>query len=205
MIKTNLAIESIEVDIKFMNALEAPVFIKNSEGIYTYCNDAFLRFLNLPEHRVAGHTAYDIAPAALANSYTCADKVLFESGRNQTYESVVKQTGGLYDVVFTKSILKDPTNQIAGFIGTVRLLQQPVDLTASVKGNLSQRETEVLNLLMTGEAIKKIAATLGISRYTVSDHLKSIYRKLDVHLKSEALYKVLGQNHLPFEDNRKWA
>jgi len=145
------------------------------------------------------------APVALANSYTCADKVLFESGRNQTYESVVKQTGGLSDVVFTKSILKDPTNQIAGFIGTVRLLQQPVDLTASVKGNLSQRETEVLNLLMTGEAVKRIASNLGISRYTVSDHLKSIYRKLDVHSKSEALYKVLGQNHLPFEDNRKWA
>lgn len=205
MKKTNLTFETIEVDVEFMNALQAPVFIKNRDGIYTYCNEAFLQFLDLPENRVLGHTAYDIAPVALAKSYTAADKSLFDSCENQTYQSVVQQTSGLSKVVFTKAILKDPSNKTSGFIGTVRPVVLSTDITASTKNNLTQREAEVLNLLMTGESIKRIAVALGLSRYTVSDHLKSIYRKLDVHSKNEAMYKALANNHLSFEDNRKWA
>ncbi|PRY98185.1 PAS domain-containing protein [Jezberella montanilacus] len=205
MKKTNLTFETIEVDVEFMNALQAPVFIKNRDGIYTYCNEAFLQFLDLPENRVLGHTAYDIAPVALAKSYTAADKALFDSCENQTYQSVVQQTSGLSKVVFTKAILKDPSNKTSGFIGTVRPVVLSTDITASTKNNLTQREAEVLNLLMTGESIKRIAVALVLSRYTVSDHLKSIYRKLDVHSKNEAMYKALGNNHLSFEDNRKWA
>ena len=53
-------------------------------------------------------------------------------------------------------------------------------------------EKDVLKLLMTGSPVKKIADILGISSYTVNDHLKSIYRKLGVHSKGAALYKMAG-------------
>ncbi len=57
--------------------------------------------------------------------------------------------------------------------------------------HLTSRETEVLNLLCKGLSYKMIANTLFVSHDTVRTHIKSIYRKLEVHSKSEAVVKAL--------------
>lgn len=58
---------------------------------------------------------------------------------------------------------------------------------------LSPRETEVLNELCMGKSYKMIADALFISEETVRRHLKSIYRKLHVSSKSEAVAKALKE------------
>jgi two-component system nitrate/nitrite response regulator NarL len=51
---------------------------------------------------------------------------------------------------------------------------------------LTPRENEVLTFLSKGFTIKEIAAFMGIKWFTVNDHIKSIYRKLDVSSRAEA-------------------
>jgi len=51
---------------------------------------------------------------------------------------------------------------------------------------LTQREREVLVLLSKGCRLPELAERLQISRHTVSDHLKNIYRKLNVNSRAEA-------------------
>lgn len=51
---------------------------------------------------------------------------------------------------------------------------------------LSEREREVLGLLAKGIRITDIAQALGISRFTVGDHVKNIYRKLNICSRAEA-------------------
>ncbi|MBL7994427.1 response regulator transcription factor [bacterium] len=58
---------------------------------------------------------------------------------------------------------------------------------------LSPREMEVLNELCTGKSYKMIADVLFISEETVRRHLKSIYKKLHVSSKSEAVAKALKE------------
>ena len=58
---------------------------------------------------------------------------------------------------------------------------------------LSPREMEVLNELCMGKSYKMIADALFISEETVRRHLKSIYRKLHVSSKSEAVAKALKE------------
>lgn len=60
--------------------------------------------------------------------------------------------------------------------------------------NLSDRETEVLGLLCKGQSYKIIAENLFISEETVHFHIKNIYKKLQVHSKSEAVSKALKEN-----------
>jgi DNA-binding NarL/FixJ family response regulator len=55
---------------------------------------------------------------------------------------------------------------------------------------LSQREWEVLTLLLNGCQDKSIAERLKISISTVREHLKSTYRKLNVHSRLEAAAKA---------------
>jgi len=47
-----------------------------------------------------------------------------------------------------------------------------------------------------GNSYKEAARVLGISPLTVGNHVKSIYRKLAVHSRGEAVYAALRQGHL---------
>ena len=55
------------------------------------------------------------------------------------------------------------------------------------RGPLTERELEALNLLARGLANKQIAVELGISEHTVKFHVSSIYAKLNVTNRTEAV------------------
>jgi len=58
------------------------------------------------------------------------------------------------------------------------------------QGLLSQREAEVLQLCSKGLRYAEIAEVLGVSSHTVNTHLKSVYRKLMVHSRAEAVFEA---------------
>lgn len=60
--------------------------------------------------------------------------------------------------------------------------------------DLSKREIEILNCLVKGLSHKMIAAELFISVFTVKNHIKKIYNKLQVHSVSEAVSTALQKN-----------
>lgn len=57
--------------------------------------------------------------------------------------------------------------------------------------DLSDREKEVLQSLVDGNSYKMVASSLKISIDTVRTHIRSIYEKLQVNSKSEAVAKAL--------------
>jgi DNA-binding NarL/FixJ family response regulator len=57
--------------------------------------------------------------------------------------------------------------------------------------NLTPHETRLLRLLLEGYSYKAAAAELGVTVHTISFHLRSVYEKLQVHSKSEAVAKAL--------------
>jgi len=60
--------------------------------------------------------------------------------------------------------------------------------------SLSEREVEILRLAKRGLPNPQIAQSLHISPGTVRNHLSTIYRKLDVHSRHEALQVVERRN-----------
>lgn len=56
---------------------------------------------------------------------------------------------------------------------------------------LTERETEVLGCMAKGYSYKEAASMLGMSSHTVSSHIKSIYRKLEVNSRGEAVYEAI--------------
>jgi DNA-binding NarL/FixJ family response regulator len=67
--------------------------------------------------------------------------------------------------------------------------QQPVAAAPPVvldHERLTPRESEVLTYLSKGFTIKEIASLMGIKWFTVNDHIKSIYKKLNVSSRAEA-------------------
>jgi DNA-binding CsgD family transcriptional regulator len=58
---------------------------------------------------------------------------------------------------------------------------------------LSPREREVARMVGLGSTNKMIAASLGISLYTVSTHLRRIFAKLDVPTRAAMVAVLAGQ------------
>jgi len=57
--------------------------------------------------------------------------------------------------------------------------------------DLTQREKEILTCLVEGLSYKMTADTCAVSIDTVNTHIKNIYKKLQVHSKSEAVVKAI--------------
>jgi LuxR family maltose regulon positive regulatory protein len=63
---------------------------------------------------------------------------------------------------------------------------------SSLLAPLSKRELEILALLAQRLSNKEIAGRLHISPETVKRHANTIYEKLDVHSRQEAVAKAAG-------------
>lgn len=67
-------------------------------------------------------------------------------------------------------------------------------MTLAARG-LTAREHDVARLVLHGASTKAIAATLHLSPHTVQDHLKAIFRKLDVTSRREMIAQLVVPDH----------
>ncbi|APE27945.1 response regulator [Aurantiacibacter gangjinensis] len=64
---------------------------------------------------------------------------------------------------------------------------------------LTAREVELLEVFAKGMSYKEAARALDISPLTVGNHVKSIYRKLAVHSRGEAVYTAIRSGQLKID------
>jgi DNA-binding NarL/FixJ family response regulator len=66
--------------------------------------------------------------------------------------------------------------------------QRKVSLVRQLEeeARLTDRETEVLQRVAKGYTLPEIAQQFGLSRHTIADHIKQVYRKLNVSSRAEA-------------------
>lgn len=100
-----------------------------------------------------------------------------------------------------KRIASSP-NELRNSLSRIALELQSISLSVATEGDvsvplhhpklkdLSPRESEVLVRLVSGERVPGIANRLHISPHTVRNHLKSIFRKLDVSSQVELISHV---------------
>ena len=72
-----------------------------------------------------------------------------------------------------------------------KLLQSPSLHDRSALSKLTRRENEVLVLMSKGCVDKEIAHAMGISIWTVHGYIKSIFERLNVHTRTEAVVRFL--------------
>jgi DNA-binding CsgD family transcriptional regulator len=66
-----------------------------------------------------------------------------------------------------------------------------LDWTPPVAQHLTPQEVRLLGLLAEGHSYEACAGHLRISVNTVRNYIRSVYEKLDVHSKAEAVTKAL--------------
>lgn len=109
--------------------------------------------------------------------------------KNTKMDSLINQIQEVYEggAPMTPLIARKVLNQFAKM--------QP-QKTPDENYNLSNREKDVLHLLVQGKSYKMIADELHISYETVHSHIRKIYQKLQVNSVGEAVSKTISKNIL---------
>ncbi|WP_295617326.1 helix-turn-helix transcriptional regulator [Chamaesiphon sp. GL140_3_metabinner_50] len=103
---------------------------------------------------------------------TCLSLRIQQDGRELTIRLVIEPLGRY--ILILEEQIRCSLNSLA-FLG------------------LSQRETEVLALVIQGKDNKAIASQLSVHASTIRKHLENIYAKLNVRSRTEAIAKVLDK------------
>lgn len=60
----------------------------------------------------------------------------------------------------------------------------------------TNRENEIINLIVKGYTTKRIAAELNISYHTVKTHIEHIFIKHNIHNRMQLIIKLLKDNQI---------
>ena len=97
--------------------------------------------------------------------------------------------GAILDLIAGGSPISPPIARY--FLRRFRGAEGEAAAAASAAPHLTAREREALRLFVKGFSYAEAARLMGVSETTVASHVRSVYRKLDVHSRSEAVYEAL--------------
>jgi len=120
--------------------------------------------------------------------------------RSDTRTAAVRaRTRGGRWVTITAERVSPPSGEDEGDVGLILQPSRPAEIAQIVGAahGLTGRESEVVLLVASGHTNQEIARLLGLSRYTVADHLKSVFTKLDVASRGELTAKLFYDHYLP--------
>lgn len=129
------------------------------------------------------------------DSPSAATLILSDGQINSAARAELRRAFGTWGVLPSDASAEELTAAVHALsqgliVGTSTLLFESESEPLS-HGPLTDRESEVLGLLSKGLANKQIAVTLGISEHTVKFHVSSIYTKLNVTNRTEAVREGL--------------
>ena len=111
----------------------------------------------------------------------------FVVGGEPTARLLRQATARGIHAAFARELLEAIAAEAGNYVGLGVRLDSPVPRIRAIPEPLSPRERHVLRLLSVGLTRTEIAEQLVISVETARSHIRTIYRKLDVHSRREAI------------------
>ena len=138
--------------------------------------------------------AFNSDPPYVVYAVATQTRLALRGIHDRTAHARVRTRAGDWVVLHGTLLSEDP----AGGLAVIVERAAPPTLAPLIAHayGLSEREREVLQLLLQGEGTREVAEQLVISPYTVQEHLKSVFDKVGVRSRRELIGRIFyGQYH----------
>lgn len=113
-------IEQVNYVHALMDTISAPVFYRDTNGVYLDCNRAFEELIGLPKELILGKRIHDLFPKELADVYQEKDAMIIDQPSLQRYEFIITDTAGAtHEVLFSKTAQLRADGSVAGVVGVI--------------------------------------------------------------------------------------
>ena len=191
-VERNAASRQIEILMQILGAQEEANLLIDATGEILYANTRGEEVLSLHTEQPLAQLPNEGRPAPLLSLIVAEITKLRESQERVVRQTVVTGDGGRWrlEVVALSGL---------GNVSFSLVVLTPIRLPDSEELHrrftdvqISRREAEVLSFVLKGHKAGEIAGQLGITQYTVKDHLKHAYAKLGISSRGQLLSRLAG-------------
>lgn len=168
-IDRKIYLESIES--KLIEAIPYPIYYKNIDGQFIYCNSAFEHFFGVVEDDILGHDVTYLFDEKVVGFYEEADRSMMERLEIQSFHTkMVDKKGKSYKVVLSRAPIFDEQDRFSGIVGTIMDLTSLFDTEAQLvkMSNIKNAMLEINQAVMESDdmdtlfdlIVKKVAVSM---------------------------------------------
>ena len=189
LIERSNASRQIDILVQILGVADEAHLLMDERGEIFFANARGEEILALhteqPQARLAGGAA-----APLLSLIVAEIGVLAASGERVRRQALTTGDGGRWRLEIVGLAGLGGAGYSLVVLSPIRLLQPEEIRHRCSEVQVSPREAEVLAFLLRGQKASEIAARLGITEYTVKDHLKHAYAKLGITSRGQLLSRL---------------
>jgi DNA-binding CsgD family transcriptional regulator len=190
LIERNTASHQIDILMQILGVTEEANLLMDASGEILFANARGEELLSLHTQRPQAQLANDRQPAPLLSLIVAEMARLLESRERVRHQTVTTGDGGRWhlEIVALSGL---------GSAGCSLVVLTPIRMPSAeeirrrfAESQISRREAEVLAFVLHGKKACEVAEQLGITEYTVKDHLKHAYAKLGITSRGQLLSRL---------------
>jgi len=163
--------------------IRVPAFILSRDGVVRWQNARATEVVGDTRGR---HFSTVVAPETVHQARVDFAKQLVGTARTSNRRLVMRSPGGERSAVEVHTVSLDDGRQVVGVFGVMEV-DAVEPYAAPLRDTLTPRQHQVLVELARGASTEQIAASLGVARETVRNHVRALLRALRVHSRLEAV------------------
>jgi DNA-binding NarL/FixJ family response regulator len=163
--------------------IRVPAFILSREGVTQWQNARTTEVVGDARGR---HFSSVVAPESVHQARVEFAKQIVGTTRTSKRRVVMQSADGTRSAVEVHAVSLEDGGQVVGVFGIMEV-ETDYASVATRREKLTPRQHQVLVELARGASTEEIAASLGIARETVRNHVRGVLRALQVHSRLEAV------------------
>jgi DNA-binding CsgD family transcriptional regulator len=166
-----------------LSNIRVPAFILGRDGVIRWQNARATKVVGETRGR---HFSSVVAPDAVHQARVDFAKQIVGTARTTNRRLVMRSTDGTRSAVEVHTVALDDGRRVVGVFGIMEVDTEYAP-PAPLREALTPRQHQVLAELARGASTEQIAASLGVARETVRNHVRGLLRSLRVHSRLEAV------------------
>lgn len=163
--------------------IRVPAFILSHDGVIQWQN---ARSVDVVGDARGRHFSAVVAPESVQQARVEFAKKVVGGARTTDSEVVLRSASGTRTAAEVHAVSLADGRRVVGVFGVLEVATDFV-VPATLRDTLTPRQLQVLTELARGASTEQIAASLGIARETVRNHVRGVLRAMGVHSRLEAV------------------